>query len=621
MWKAQNGELVGTAKPGTSGGWLVMDKGFQDVQLYTNYRCNGDCKSGVLLRAEKTPDGGMTGLFVSLTEGDTGVYALTLDSTGKETARDQITAPARGGGGGRRAAAPGEGRGAARAGAAAAPGGGRAQAAPARGTQQGSSGRRGPVLQAGEWNEEYITIGQEGPTANSTERRNEVVSTFAGTIPLDEEHAGGYGPIALYVGGAGEVHYKDFAWKDLMHVVEPKEQVSPNYTIQRLNPLYYGWGAATADINHDGTLDVVSGPFYYLGPSFTEQVIYREGVIYNPENSFAPDMVNLTADFTGDGWPDILSSLGNRHMDLYVNPKGESRRWEKYSVLPTISSEIVLLKDLDKDGTPEVIFGQGAAGGYAWAKPDPANPTAVWTPHVMSSPGQAVNGHGLGVGDVNGDGRLDLVVPTGWYEQPAGGIATSPWAFHEAEFADSGIFGSGGGEMGVYDVNGDGLADVVAGSAHNWGLNWFEQKKAADGTSTFVRHEIAGNFSTKNTGDVVFSESHSERFVDMDGDKIPDMITGKRYWSEAGNNTLTHNDPFGAPVLYIYHTVRDKSAPGGARFRPELVHNKSGVGSSFDVVDLNKDGRPDIVTSTIFGTFVFERKAGAASTPAPANKK
>ena len=236
--------------------------------------------------------------------------------------------------------------------------------------------------------------------------------------------------------------------------------------------------------------------------------------------------------------------------------------------------------------------------------------------HSVWATGQAVNGHGLGVGDVNGDGRQDIVVPTGWYEQPAAGINTSPWPFHEAELADPAVFGSGGGEMGVYDVNGDGLTDVVAGTGHNWGINWFEQKK--DGT--FVRHNIAQDFSTAgtNTGGVVFSESHGARFADMDGDKIPDMITGKRYWSEAGNNVLTHNDPSGDPVLYIYKTVRDPKAPGGARFVPELVHNKSGVGSSFDVVDLNKDGKPDIVVGTIFGTFTFESKAAA---PAAAAKK
>src|SRR4051812_49710723 len=100
-WKAQNAELVGTAKPGGNGGWLVMDKSFQDVQLYASYRCTGACTSGVLLRAQKTPDGGMSGVYVSLTEADTASYALTIDAAGKELTRERLAAPAgRGGGGG-----------------------------------------------------------------------------------------------------------------------------------------------------------------------------------------------------------------------------------------------------------------------------------------------------------------------------------------------------------------------------------------------------------------------------------------------------------------------------------------------------------------------------------------
>ena len=161
-WKAQNGELVGTAKSGGSGGWLVMDKSFQDVQLYASYRCTGACTSGVLLRAQKTPDGGMSGVYVSVTEGDTAAYAVTLDANGKEVTRERLAAPAGrgggggGGGGGARGAQPGAAGAAPGAAPSGAPAVGAAPAPPPAGqanpagtgraappgTQVGSSGRR-----------------------------------------------------------------------------------------------------------------------------------------------------------------------------------------------------------------------------------------------------------------------------------------------------------------------------------------------------------------------------------------------------------------------------------------------------------------------------------------------
>jgi hypothetical protein len=356
-------------------------------------------------------------------------------------------------------------------------------------------------------------------------------------------------------------------------------------------------------------MDIVSGPFYFLGPSYAERHIYRMDRVYNPAAEYAPDMVNFTYDYTGDGWPDILASgwdrqKNTRPIDLYVNPKGADRRWEHTTVLASPNTETVLMRDIDGDGKPEMVFGSG--DGYGWAKPDPVDPTAPWPVHIVSGPGQPKNVHGMGgVGDINGDGRADIVTASGWYEQPAK-ADTTPWAFHPYDFAVATT------EMGVYDVNGDGLADVVASlSVHNWGLAWFEQKKGADGI-TFVRHDIFGDYSTSatNAGGVVFSEAHAARFADMDGDTIPDLVIGKRYWSHLEN--YNGPDPYGPPVIYIFKTVRDAKAPGGARFVPELVHNRSGVGSAFEVMDLNKDGRPDIAVATAYGTFVFTSKPGAS---------
>jgi hypothetical protein len=60
----------------------------------------------------------------------------------------------------------------------------------------------------------------------------------------------------------------------------------------------------------------------------------------------------------------------------------------------------------------------------------------------------------------------------------------------------------------------------------------------------------------------------------VDGDGIPDFIVGKRYWSH--EESYTDPDPYGPPILYWYPTVRNKNAPGGAEFVPELIHNRSG---------------------------------------------
>jgi hypothetical protein len=616
QWRAENGEIIGRATAGGNGGWLAMDKDFQDLLFYTNVRCEGTCKTGVLLRAEKTADGGMKGLYVSLTDGDFATYKVTLDAQGVETSRDRVVAPAGrggGGGGGGRAAAPGApaapaGGGGAPAAApgAAAPrggggGGGNAPAAAGRGGGGRGAAPAITALKPGVWNPLEILVSDET-----------IRASMGGGGSIGGPGAPNYGTVALYVGGTGEVRYKDVAWKDLISLTQPKEQVSNRFTAVRVSDFYYGWSAAASDINRDGAMDVVSGPFDYLGPSFADRKIYRTSRVYNPGIEYAPDMVNFTADFTGDGWPDIMASdmAGGRPMDLYVNPKGQSRRWDHFRVLPVISTEIVLMRDLDEDGKPEIIFGGG--GAYSWARPDPVNPMAVWTSHNVSKPGERVVGHGIGVGDVNSDGRQDIVVPTGWYEQPPKGSMDQPWTHHPAEF------GNGGGEIGAYDVNGDKLTDVVTSlAAHDFGLAWFQQKKAADGSVTWEKHEIAEDFSTKNAGDVVFSEPHASRFADMNGDKIPDFIVGKRYWSHLEN--YNGPDPYGPAVVYIYRTVRNPKAPGGAEFVPELVHNRSGVGSTFEVLDLNKDGRPDIAVAGAYGTHVFLSKP-AATAPAPAAK-
>ena len=60
-----------------------------------------------------------------------------------------------------------------------------------------------------------------------------------------------------------------------------------------------------------------------------------------------------------------------------------------------------------------------AAGTSARSTPDPKHPTDPWIVHKVSQAGFDVPAqHGIGVGDINGDGRMDIVSPHGWWEQP-----------------------------------------------------------------------------------------------------------------------------------------------------------------------------------------------------------
>lgn len=587
-WRAENGEYVGT--PGPNGGWLILDKGIQDVGVFARFRCTGGCKTGVLLRAEKTPTG-MKGVYVALTGEELASYAVTLDTNGKEVSRQVLrttggqirfappapapgTAPARGGGGGA------AGRGATPAGL--------PLVAPVR------------TLNDNDWNLVEILLDAS------------IIRPFLNESPFAtgavEDTIARFGAVAFYVGGAGEVRYRNVATSDLAVKTMPVERTSPNFRMQRVNDHYYSWGAAVGDFNHDGINDIVAGPYFYIGPGFTKSREIYPAQTINPSTQYPDDCMQTFAyDFTGDGWTDVITmgAIG-QPLHLYVNPKNEARRWDRFDVTGPVQKEVSLFKDVDGDGKPEFVYGGG--GVLRYAKPDPANPTGQWVVTDISTAGPWGAGHGLGVGDINGDKRADVVDTYGWWEQPASG----PWTYHPQAFGKwTGHASPGGGETGVYDVNGDGLNDVVTVlQAHGFGLSWFEQKRTA-GKISFVEHVVMGDFAAKNPGGVTITEMHGSTVADVDGDGINDFIVGKRYWSH--RDDYTDPDPYGAPVLYVFKTTRNAKAPGGAVLTPELIHNRSGAGNAVTAEDINKDGVMDVVSATDRGVFVFIGRPRAAA--------
>ncbi|MBT9330823.1 FG-GAP-like repeat-containing protein [Paracidobacterium acidisoli] len=585
-WQAENGTIDGDGRAANAPGWLVLDHPYQDTGVYASFKCEGPCDTGILLRAVKTGNY-IQGVFLSIKQNDLAAYRVTLDASGNEIERTKL----RNAGGLIRFAPP--------------------LPSPAEGPEPplrrpvvpAPAGETMPLqlpargLKMGDWNEVEVLLDADIIRAFFNDGGAQVSTATEG---MDA-----YGPFALYVGAGTEVHFHNIAWKDLAFKNVPVEKVSPRFHEQRLSPFYYGWSAAAADFDRDGNLDIVSGPFIYYGPDYTR---YREiypAQGYNSSTEFSSnDWVEHAYDFTGDGWPDVLTTShaggGLVGAVLYVNPKGESRRWKSSIVVSPINSEETILADVDGDGKPELVY---MGDDYmCYAKPDPKDPTKPWIVHRISEKGPWP-AHGIGAGDINGDGRVDIVGAYGWWEQPASDTG-APWKYHPEPFGRWGRTSAGGSEIGVYDVNGDGLNDVVTVmQAHGWGIDWFEQKRSADGQISFVKHVIMGKTPEESAGGVVFTEPHGSTIADVDGDGIPDFIVGKRLWSHLDD--YYDPDPYGAPVLYWFRTVRDPKAPGGARFEPELIDNRSGAGSDVLAVDLNKDGAIDIVTSVRSGTYIF----------------
>jgi hypothetical protein len=193
------------------------------------------------------------------------------------------------------------------------------------------------------------------------------------------------------------------------------------------------------------------------------------------------------------------------------------------------------------------------------------------------------NGHGIGFGDVNGDGLEDVIFKNGWYERPARDAMKTPWT-HHADWS----WDHAGSPMLSVDLNNDGKTDVIWGDGHNYGLYWMEQREpAADGSTNWKIHTI----------DKKFSQPHTMAWTDMDGDGRPELITGKRVKAHSGK------DPGGLedPVVLIYSWN-----PETLKFTKNEIHRgEAGVGLQVRIADLNADGRPDIVAAGKSGTHIL----------------
>ena len=383
-----------------------------------------------------------------------------------------------------------------------------------------------------------------------------------------------------------------------------------------LTGTYWCDGVNAADINRDGKIDIIAGPFWYEGPTFKVAHEFYAPVPQPLEEKPTNSMFSFPYDFNGDGWPDILV-LGRVlfHEGYWYENPGQAEvgkidgRWKIHFVSQRVFGESPLFEDVDGDGRPEIVSISGTTANdqikqWGWYAPDWADPTKPWRFVPITEKGDFNHYyHGEGIGDINGDGRADLVLNEGWWEQPPKGAPPgTQWKQHPFVFSDD----KGGAQILVYDVNGDGRNDVVtAKNAHGWGLSWFEQVRSGAGEISFKEHRIMGSREEERQFGVAFSQPHALAAADLDGDGLLDVITGKRRWAHGPKGDV---EPMATPVNYAFMLRRDPAAAGGVKFVPKLIDDASGLGTQITVADVNGDTVPDVLTASKLGTFVFITK-------------
>jgi hypothetical protein len=329
---------------------------------------------------------------------------------------------------------------------------------------------------------------------------------------------------------------------------------------------------AVADVNGDGKPDLISGEKWYEGPRWTKHKFRT----LNFTNNYVDDFSDLPLDVNGDGQIDVVSCAWfSRRLWWNENPGHGRGEWKEHEIESGFPVEFAFLVDLDNDGQAREVLPEfgNAKAPLAWYEAK----GGTFVKHVVAPQSY---GHGIGAGDVNADGRTDIITPKGWFEAPPDPRA-GDWKWHpDFDLGDTGF-------IYVHDVNGDGRPDLVTSLAHNYGIFWMEQGPDAKWT----RHVI----------DESWSQGHAMTMVDLRGDGRKQFVTGKRFMAHNGRDP-GEKEPLG---LYWYEYVRNGRQIAWVKHVVDYS-TRTGGGMQIPVVDLDGDGDLDFAVAGKSGLFWFE---------------